>query len=128
MRSSACFGLSSSGRISSSICAAFEVFAGGGAGGSRKERQIVQQGGGLSGAFALAAFQRLEHHAGAGHDRGREPGQLRHLHAVGTVGGALSYLVQEDHFALPFLDRDGGVLDAVELARQGGQFVVVGGE
>ena len=38
---------------------------------------------------------------------GGRPGELRHMDAVGAVGGARHHLVQEDDLALPFLDPHG---------------------
>ena len=50
------------------------------------------------------------------------------MDAVGAVGRAGRHLVQEDHLALPLLDPHGVAGQAVELAGQVGQLVVVGGE
>lgn len=78
--------------------------------------------------FAFAFFQRLQHSAGAGDDRGRQSGKLCDLHAIGPVCRAFLNFVQEHDLAVEFLYGDGGIVDMVQLAYQCGQFVVVRGK
>ena len=54
-------------------------------------------------ASALALFQHGQHLLRALDHRWRQPGELRHLDAVGAVGGARRHLVQKHDVAFPLL-------------------------
>ena len=58
----------------------------------------------------------------------RQPGEPRHVDAVGAVGGAGGDLVQEHDVAAPLLDPQRVAGQTRQLRRQGGQLVKVGGE
>ena len=53
---------------------------------------------------------------------------MRDLHAVTAIRRAAFHVVQEDNLTVPFLDADRGVVDAIELAGEGGPFMIVRGE
>ena len=59
---------------------------------------------------------------------GGKPGELRHLDAVGAVGGAGHDFVQEHHVAVPFLHPHGGVVQPLELRGQRRHLVEMRGE
>ena len=58
----------------------------------------------------------------------RQPGEPRHLHPVTAIRRPLPHLVQEDHLALPFLDRHRGIRNPGQLARQSRHLVIMGGK
>ncbi len=79
-------------------------------------------------ALAFAFLQSLKHHLGAFDHGGGQAGQSRDLHAITAVCRAFLHLVQEDHVAMPFLDRDRGIFDTGKLPRQRRHLMVVGRE
>jgi len=76
----------------------------------------------------LPRLQRREHAPRARHDAAVQPGQPRHLDAVGAARSARRELAQEDDLALPLLHRHVEVAHLRPRLGQGAQLVVVRGE
>ena len=55
----------------------------------------------------LALFEQRQNLFRARNDRGRQPGEPRHLHTVRTLGDARRHLVQEHDLTAPLLDPHG---------------------
>ncbi len=70
----------------------------------------------------------IEHLAGTGDDRDRQPRELGDLDAVGPVGGAGDDLVEEHHVAPVFAHAHRVVGNAGESRRESGQLVIMGGK
>ncbi len=65
---------------------------------------------------------------GAFDHRARQAGKLGDLNAIGTIGGALHDLVQEDDIALPIRHAHGEIDDARKLFGELRQLVKMRGE